>query len=326
MPWFIYLARCRDGSLYTGVSTDPVARIGKHNAGRGAAYTRSRRPVALVYQEQAATRSAALRREHAVKQLSRLEKQAMIRRGSTAQAETAEFAGFRPAALQFFRGLRRRNTREWFEQHRSVYQAEVRIPLQDLVDAVDTRLGRLAPEIVGDPKRSIFRIHRDVRFSPDKSPYKTHAACWFFHRDAGRGVGGAADSGGAGFYFHLAPEECLAGGGIWRPARPALGRIRDAIAQDPESFTRLLSARALRRRFGTLDPEEQLKRLPRGYSAGHPAAPWLRYQSFTFSRELDRREASSPRLPEVLARDFAVLVPLVRWLNLALGYRPADRR
>ena len=75
-----------------------------------------------------------------------------------------------------------------------------------------------------------------------------------------------------------------------------------------------------------LDPEEQLKRLPRGYSAAHPAAPWLRYQSFTLSRELTQREASSLRLPETLAGDFAALVPLIRWLNLAIGYRPADRR
>jgi putative endonuclease len=78
MPWTVYLARCRDGTLYTGVTTDPGRRLAQHNAGRGAAYTRSRLPVTLVYMEMATDRAGALRREHAIRQMSRAQKEALV--------------------------------------------------------------------------------------------------------------------------------------------------------------------------------------------------------------------------------------------------------
>ena len=102
------------------------------------------------------------------------------------------------------------------------------------------RLATLAPEIVGDPKRSPFRIHRDVRFSADKSPYKTHVACWFHHADAGRGVGAATPHGGAGFYFHMEADRASIGGGIWMPPRPTLQRIRERIDEDLARCVKLL--------------------------------------------------------------------------------------
>jgi uncharacterized protein (TIGR02453 family) len=328
MSWTVYLLRCRDGSLYTGIARDVGRRVVQHNAGRGAAYTRARRPVRLVYAEPAGDLSAALRREWAIKRLARKEKEAMIarrERRAKPMAAGGGFAGFRPNALSFFRQLKRKNTRAWFEANRATYETEVRRPLQALVEEVDVALARIAPEILGDPRRSLFRIHRDVRFSRDKSPYKTHAACWFYHVDAGRGVGGEAE-GGAGFYFHLAPDECLIGAGIWMPPRPALLRIRDAIAEAPREFESIVLSPRLRRRYGSLDEETMLRRMPRGFEESHPAARWLRYQSFTMGRTLARPEVLSPRLPQSLARDYAALTPLVRWLNRALGLRTLDRR
>jgi uncharacterized protein (TIGR02453 family) len=246
----------------------------------------------------------------------------------TARAVAAprEFAGFRPAALTFLRGLRRHNEREWFERNRATYEEEVRAPLAALVEEVDVRLGGVAPEIVGDPKRSLFRIHRDVRFSSDKAPYKTHAACWFYHGDAGRGVGSATTAhGGAGFYFHMEPGRASLGGGIWMPPRPTLDRIRERIDKDPASLARALRAPALRR-YGGLAEEAMLARMPRGYDAEHPGAALLRHRSFTVGRALTERELFSPRLPDLLARDYARILPLVRWLNAALGLRTLARR
>jgi uncharacterized protein (TIGR02453 family) len=321
MAWFVYIARCGDGSLYTGVTTDPGRREAAHNAGRGAAYTRARRPVRVIHLEPAAGRGAALRRELANKRLSRAEKERMV-----AGVRVSEFRGFRPEALGFLRRLRRRNDRDWFERHRPVYEAEVRDPMRALVEEMDVRLARLAPEITGDPRRSVFRIHRDVRFSADKSPYKTNAACQFYHQDAGRGAGRDAVGAGAGLYFQLADGECFVAGGLWMPARPALDRIREAIAEAPERLDRIVRAPAFRRRFRELDREAMLTRLPRGYDAGHPAERWLRYRSFTATRMLTEREVTSPRLPALLERDFSVLVPLVRWLNRAIGYPAWERR
>ncbi len=332
VPWTVYLLRCADGTLYTGIARDAAARLAVHNVGRGARYTRSRRPVALVYQEPARDRGAALRREWAVKQLTREEKEELVGTGDRGQGTGGRasksidrFTRFRPELFTFFRGLKRRNTKAWFEANRARYELEVRAPFKALVEEMDVHLAHLAPEMVGDPRRSLFRIHRDVRFSRDKSPYKTHAACWFYHHAAGRGVGSEAE-GGAGFYLHLAPGECLVGGGIWMPPRPSLNRIRERLAETPTAFERIVLDKAFRRRFGTLDEETMLTRMPRGYEEAHPAARWLRYQSFTVGRSLTEREALSPRLPAILAKDFAALTPLVRWLNGALGLAPLSRR
>ncbi len=347
-PWSVYILRCADGSLYTGIARDPERRLAEHNSAGGAVYTRARRPVTLVHQEPARDRSAALRREWAIKQLSRTEKLELIMGKKATKATTAtrlrghkatrrqadaergtqnteRFSSIRPTAIRFLAQLKRHNTRPWFEANRPVYEAEIRNPLKSLVEEVDVHLARIAPEITGDPRRSIFRIHRDVRFSRDKSPYKTHAACWFYHHDAGRGVGGEAQ-GGAGFYFHFSPTESLLGAGIWMPPRDSLMRLRQALVDDLESFEGIVLSRQFQRRFGKLDEEALLKRTPRGFAEDHPAAPWLLYRSFTVGRDLRRKELHSPALPRTLAREFEALTPFVRWLNAALGFRALDRR
>ena len=241
-------------------------------------------------------------------------------------ASPREFAGFRVAARTFLRRLRRHNDREWFAEHRPTYEAEVRDPLAALVEDVDVRLASFAPEIVGDPRRSLFRIHRDVRFSADKSPYKTSAACWFFHAGAGRGVGSALTAhGGAGFYFEFGPSASSIGGGIWMPPPPTLRIIRARIGEEHASLARLLRTPALRR-YGGLVEDAMLARMPRGYAMSHAAASLLRHRSFTVGRALTDEELFSARLPDVLARDFARILPLVRWLNGALGLRTLARR
>ena len=237
-----------------------------------------------------------------------------------------EFGGFRPAGLMFLRSLARHNEREWFEGHRETYDVELRAPLAALVEEMDVRLATLAPEIIGDPKRSLFRIHRDVRFSADKSPYKTHVACWFHHADAGRGVGTQTPHGGAGFYFHMEHTRASVGGGIWMPPRPTLQKIREAIDEDAPTLMRILADPATRRRFGGLAEENMLTRMPRGYAETHPAATLLRHQSYTLGRELKHSDLFSAKLPDLLAREFARLLPLVRWINTALGLRTLARR
>lgn len=245
------------------------------------------------------------------------------RRG-TSPAE-APFTGFDPAAFRFLRGLKRHNTREWFESHRPEYEQFVRAPMRALIEELDVHLAATVPELVGDPKRSIFRIHRDVRFSADKSPYKTHASAWLFHQDAGRVVGQQAH-GGAGVYVHLEPGASMVAGGIWMPPKAGLDKLRDRLAEAHEGFEAIVLDRAFRRRFGDLDDEAVLVRPPRGYDPHHPAMRWLKYKSFTVSRGLEDAEMTSPRLVQTLVKDIAVLTPLVRWLNTALGFPARSAR
>jgi uncharacterized protein (TIGR02453 family) len=224
---------------------------------------------------------------------------------------------FSPESLAFLRGLAKNNNKPWFESHRDAYEGAVREPMRELIEELDARFKRFAPEIGGDPKRSMFRIYRDIRFSKDKSPYKTHAACWFNHRKASSKVGTEAANGSAGFYFHLEPGRSMVGAGVWMPPRPQLNRMRDAIAEDHEGFARM--AKGLAGRYGGLDDESMLKRTPRGYADDHPAAKWLRYQSFTSGRMLTDSQVVGGRLPTLLEKEFTGLLPLVRWLNSSLG-------
>lgn len=238
------------------------------------------------------------------------------------------FTSFRPAALTFLRGLKRHNEKPWFEDHRPQYEAEVLGPLRLLADELDVRFATLAPEFVAPRKHALFRIHRDVRFSNDKSPYKTHAALWVFHRDAGRGVGRDAH-GGAGFYFHLEPGASMVGGGFWMPPRPILNTIRERLVEEQRTFERIVKAPAFTRRFGALSDDEpgmRLTRVPRGYAPDHPAAHWLRFNSFTVGRALTDAEVLSPKLVDAIMKDYAAMLPLVRWLNGSLGFGTATSR
>jgi uncharacterized protein (TIGR02453 family) len=131
-------------------------------------------------------------------------------------------------------------------------------------------------------------------------------------------VGSDGDQGSAGFYFHLEPGgRSRLGAGIWMPPRAQLNRIRDAIAEKPAPFDRM--ARAIPKRFGGIEEYSVLKRMPRGYPEDHPAAEWLRYQSFTSGRTLADTDVTTKRLPALLAREYEALLPLVRWVNGALG-------
>ena len=230
---------------------------------------------------------------------------------------------FSPAALRFFRQLATHNDKQWFEAQRTVYEEHVRQPMRELIEELDARLAHFAPEIGGDPKRSMFRINRDTRFSKDKSPYKTNAGCWFNHRAASRRVGSEAAEGSAGFYFHLQPGKSFVGAGVWMPPRPLLEKLRDSIADDHRPFVR--AVKSLPKRFGGLDDAHVLTRMPRGYAPEHPAAEWLRYQSFVSGRQLTDAQVTSAKLPGLLAREFEETLPLVRWINGALGWPVVSR-
>ncbi len=117
--------------------------------------------------------------------------------------------------------------------------------------------------------------------------------------------------------------------GYWMPPRPALNIIRERLAEDHWPFAKLLGTAAFAKRFGGLTDDEagvRLTRVPRGFAPDHPAADWLRFASFTASRNLTDAEALSPKLVDNIMKDYALLLPMVRWLNATLGHAAATRR
>lgn len=238
----------------------------------------------------------------------------------------ADFTVIPTDALRFLRSLRRNNNREWFQANRDRFERSLLRPLRALVEEMDVRLAEFAPELMGSTRNSIFRIHRDIRFSNDKSPYKRHAAFLLYHRDvSGAGAAGRT-MGAAGFYVHLEPGDSFVGGGIYMPPAPVLRRLRDAIVEDPDALKRILNDRPFVRRYGALSEEGRLTRLPRGYDPDPATDDLLRHRSFTAWQPLGDDAVTSPSLPDELEAAMRDLLPLVRWANGVLGFRPASVR
>jgi uncharacterized protein (TIGR02453 family) len=217
---------------------------------------------------------------------------------------------FTAKTLSFLRSLKRNNDRDWFRQRRDAYEQHVRGPMLSVIDKLGSDLRRFAPELETSPKKCLYRIYRDTRFSEDKTPLKTHVAASFRWRRLPRGEG-------AGLYFEVAPGWVWIGGGFYAPGTSHLVRIRAHIAETHPRLHRIVRTPAFRSAVGTLDGE-RLTRVPRGFEKDHPAAEYLKYRSFLAGREFPPELATGPELYGTLLRTFRALVPMIRFLNESL--------
>jgi len=217
------------------------------------------------------------------------------------------FRGFPEEGLRFLVGLKRNNRREWFQKRKDVYLAKLKDPMASFIMAVSTDLEKFAPEMIGSPKISAFRIYRDTRFSPNKTPYKTHIAAVFPRRGLEKHVG-------AGLYVHIAPDEVFVGGGLFRPVSADLQALREYLAAHHASFRSTVESKKFRKFFGSLSGE-QLTRVPRGFAKDHPAADFLRYKQFLASRQLEPELVTTPAFYSEVIRTFKTLLPMIRFLN-----------
>ncbi len=219
---------------------------------------------------------------------------------------------FSPALFRFLRELKAHNDVRWFQENRPRYEQDVKAPLLAFIADFAVPLRRISRHFVADPRPSggsMFRIHRDTRFSPDKSPYKVHAAAHFRH------VKGK-DVHAPGFYLHLEPGSVFVAAGIWHPEAGALGTLRDAIVREPSRWRRILGARAFR--DGMLLEGDSLSRPPRGYDADHPLVEDLKRKDFIATRGFSQEEACSPGFLDGVAAAYRTCAPLVRFLTEAL--------
>jgi uncharacterized protein (TIGR02453 family) len=212
---------------------------------------------------------------------------------------------FSPALFRFLRELRDHNDRDWFEANRARYEADVKAPMQAFILALDAPLRRLSRHYAADPRSSLFRIHRDTRFSRDKSPYKLHVGAQFRHLQC------AKDVHAPGFYLQLEPGNCFAAAGIWHPDGEALRAIRARIVAQEKAWRVL-------RKAGLEVQGEALKRVPAGFPSDHPFADDLRLKDLYVVSAFTEKEACSPGFLAHyldLCREGA---PLVRFLVEAL--------
>ncbi len=230
-----------------------------------------------------------------------------------AKDEIAPFTGFDDTTFEFLRGLSRNNDKAWFEAHRADYQAGYVEAARSFVAALGPRLEVFAPGISAEPRinGSIFRIHRDVRFSKDKTPYKPHLDLWFWqgkHRGAGS----------PGFFFRLRHDAIIVGAGIHGFDKPGLSRYRDAVAGEDlgPALARLETRLA---KAGYPLEGEHYKKVPRGYDADHPRARLLRFNALhaAYSGKVPS-EARSKKLVTFVAGHCKRLAPLHGWLLEAM--------
>ena len=215
------------------------------------------------------------------------------------------FAGFSPAAFEFFAGLRANNDPAWFKPRKGVYEAEVLAPFRELVGAVGAALQQEGLPLVGDARRGIFRIYRDVRFSRDKQLYKTHAGA-VLTRSGGRRDPGV-------LYIHVAPGESMAGAGFWHPEPLLLGKMRRAILGDPDGF--LAIASRLAEAGCPIASDERLSRPPRGFEAakGTSVADYVCWKSFTSHAALSDAEMQSPVVVDRILSFARIVMPFLEW-------------
>ncbi len=215
------------------------------------------------------------------------------------------FKGFGPDALPFFKALAFHQTREWFEENRATYETQIKAPFGDLVEDLAATFARSGVPLKGDRKTSLFRLNRDIRFSKDKSPYKTHAGAVLTR-------GGAKDDAGL-FYIHIAADECFAAAGFYQPAPDELAAMRRAIVRAPAAYQKM--AKALDKAKVRFRETESLKRLPRGFeTVAEPAiAAAVLRKSHVGSKPIDPAKLASPRLVDDLVAFARQALPLLEW-------------
>jgi uncharacterized protein (TIGR02453 family) len=223
------------------------------------------------------------------------------------------FPGFPSEAITFLRSLARNNRREWFQPRKEIFENKVKEPMTRLVESINAELLRFAPDYINDPKKAIYRIYRDTRFSSDKTPYKTHIAAVFPRRGLDR-------QAGAGFYFHISLKGIGVACGAYMPGPNELLAIRTWLAENHAEFRK--TAQGPRKLMGELHGES-LRRVPKGFDAAHPAADLIKMKQWLYWAELDPKLATSPKLlPEIVKR-FRVMAPVVEMLNTPLAKKRA---
>jgi len=213
---------------------------------------------------------------------------------------------FTRKTLSFLRSLKRNNKREWFHERKDQYEAHCKQPMIAVIERLAGDLPAFAPDLVADPKVSLFRQFRDTRFSDDKTPLKTHIGATFPNRALGR-------LNGAGLYFEVAPTWVWIGGGLWSPDTSQLHLVREHVAANHRRLDRIVRSPAFRK-IGGLQGD-RMTRVPRGFAKDHPAAAYLMHRQFLGFREDPAAIAASPAFYKQLRDTLKTIVPLVTFLN-----------
>ncbi len=225
---------------------------------------------------------------------------------------------FSPAAIRFLKGLKKHNDRTWFNDRKPVYEAEVQAPWLALIDEVNAAFVDFAPDHVKPARKAALRIYRDIRFSSDKRPYKTHVAAWWSTTTMVRTSGG-------GFYMHVGADEVVVAAGVYMPQPEQLLAIRRYLGTHHAELRAMLADKQLRALLPDFD-SNPLTRMPKGFSADDPAAELLLCRQWALSTRLPVNVATTPKLLGEIVKRFRAAAPMVELLNTPLrASKPARK-
>lgn len=216
------------------------------------------------------------------------------------------------STIKFLKDLRKNNNKAWFDKNRSRYE-EAKQDYATFIQTIIETQGRKDPGIAHlAAKDCLFRINRDIRFSKDKSPYKTNFGAYINK--------GGKKSNLGGYYFHLEPGRSFAGGGLYIPQPDDLRKVRQEIDYNFDEFRKIVESKKFKSVFKTLDfsDEYTLSRLPKGYEPENPAADYLKLKSFIAFVELKDEELTSKSLIKKTLEAFETLQPLLMFVNTAV--------
>lgn len=219
---------------------------------------------------------------------------------------------FSSETFVFLKELAENNNRKWFQENKQRYDEHVKAPAMDFIVDFGAILRKISKHFLADPRPSggsLFRIYRDVRFSHDKSPYKTNAGIQFRHYKG-------KDAHTPGYYLHIEPNNIFAAVGIWHPDSKTLGMIREAIDGNPAGWKRAVRVKRFRRIFGLSG--DSLRRSPKGYEPDHPLIEDLKRKDFIGKTDLRRRSVEKPGFLEEFEEICRAGTPLMRFLCKAL--------
>ena len=222
---------------------------------------------------------------------------------------------FSSQGMTFLKRLEKNNNRDWFHENKSDYEDLIRTPALNFIDDIENDLTHLSPHFLAISKKvggSLMRVHRDVRFSKDKSPYKTNIGIQFRH-EMGK------DVHAPGFYVHIAPDECFVGVGIWRPDSTALGKIRDAIIERDTTWLAAVNDKKFKRNYALSG--ESLKNAPRGYDKEHALIEDLKRKDFIAISYMDEEKVLAKNFKQQVVKRFTEAEPYMQFLCKALSLR-----
>jgi uncharacterized protein (TIGR02453 family) len=216
------------------------------------------------------------------------------------------------ATFDFLEDLTANNDRDWFQANKLRHD-EARNNVLDFADKLITKLSKIDPSVSSelDPKSCVMRIYRDVRFSKDKTPYKTNFGAGFSEN--------GKNFNGAGYYLHIHPEHSFLAGGCWMPEGDMLKSIRQEIDYNSADFHEIIEDKAFKKYFGAPDSEYKLKTPPKGYQPEHQDIEYLKLKSFTFSHALTRTELIGSNALEEVCNGFIRLYPFITFLRNAVS-------